>query len=315
MKISSIPPLHLTYCLNVHPGETWAAALDSIKTYALAVRDMMAPDQAFGLGMRLGIEALDELAQPDTLAAFKKFLAAENLYVFTMNGFPYGTFHGTRVKENVYAPDWRTQERARYTCRLADVLSELLPDGESGSISTVPGSYKKWIRNDSDVEDMVRRLVECVSYLVELERRTNREIHLGLEPEPDCYIETTEEAVCFFTGELLPRGVPRLAELLGCAEPEAERLLRRHLGVCLDTCHVAVQFEDLVEAVDQLAAAGIRLSKVQLSAAMETETLPNELAQLGLFREPVYLHQTRALDKDGAVLRWPDLDEALIALA
>ena len=54
------------------------------------------------------------------------------LYVFTINGFPYGTFHGTRVKEEVYLPDWRDEERLRYTDELADLLAKLLPDGVGG---------------------------------------------------------------------------------------------------------------------------------------------------------------------------------------
>ena len=29
-----------------------------------------------------------------------------SFYVFTINAFPYGPFHGTRVKEDVYQPDW-----------------------------------------------------------------------------------------------------------------------------------------------------------------------------------------------------------------
>jgi sugar phosphate isomerase/epimerase len=314
MKISSKPPVHLTYCLNVHPGETWDAAFRSIRDYTLAVRDRVATDQPFGLGLRLGIEMLDDLERPGVLDAFTSFLAAENLYVFTVNGFPYGTFHGERVKEKVYAPDWRTPERRAYTCRIADVLAELLPAGESGSISTVPGSYKRWIRNDADVEDMVRGLVGAVQHLVELEQRTGREIHLGLEPEPDCYVETTGEAVAFFKEHLLGDGVPVLADGLRCSTGEAERLLRRHLGVCLDTCHVAVQFEDLTAAVRQLKSEGIRLSKVQLSAALETDGAAPGLAQLGRFREPVYLHQTRALAGDGSLSAWPDLDEALAEL-
>ena len=40
-------------------------------------------------------------------------------YVFTLNGFPYGAFHATRVKEHVYLPDWRDRRRLRRDARTA----------------------------------------------------------------------------------------------------------------------------------------------------------------------------------------------------
>ena len=43
------------------------------------------------------------------------------LYVFTINGFPYGPFHGQPVKAAVYRPDWREAERGRYTADLAEL--------------------------------------------------------------------------------------------------------------------------------------------------------------------------------------------------
>ena len=99
----------------------------------------------FGVGLRLSARAAAELSAPAVLAEFRRLSSRSNrMYVFTINGFPYGTFHGTRVKEEVYLPDWRDPERLRYTNLLADLLAELLPDdpGIEGSVSTVPGAYK-----------------------------------------------------------------------------------------------------------------------------------------------------------------------------
>ena len=61
--------------------------------------------------------------------------------MFTINGFPHGTFHGQPVKADVHAPDWRSEERVAYTLRLAEILAALLPDGVDGTISTSPLSY------------------------------------------------------------------------------------------------------------------------------------------------------------------------------
>jgi len=275
------------------------------------VRDSVAPDTTFGLGLRLSNKAAKALSSVEKLQEFKDFLSENNLYVFTVNGFPYGRFHGTEVKENVYKPDWRTPERRDYTRTLADILSALLPENVEGSISTVPCSYKPWISTEDDVERMVRMLMDCVLHLVEIRERTGRLISIGLEPEPDCYIETTDEIIDFFNGPLKENGVRYLAEKTGCSHDDTFGMIRRHLGVCFDTCHAAVQFEKPVESLSRLRENGIRISKVQISSALRTVTAPPALEALEAFLDPVYLHQVRVLKPDGAKLSYPDLAEAI----
>lgn len=302
MLIQRNPNIHLTYCLNVHPGETWADNLHAIRTHALAVRDRVAPDRPFGLGLRLSAEAARTLADPAELESFRNLLREENLYVFTINGFPYGRFHGARVKEQVYQPDWRDPRRRGYTIQLADILAGLLPDGAAGSISTVPGSFKPLIRNDSDRQCMAHMLCAVAEHLAGIERETGRLIHIGLEPEPSCFIETTDEFISFYRDTLL-----------SCGE-SSEAVIRRHIGVCIDTCHVAVQFEDVRDVMDRYLADGVRISKIQISAALETANTADAREALRRFDEPVYLHQVRALRADGRLLGWTDLSEALADL-
>lgn len=285
---------HLTYCLNTHPGETWAENLAAIRTTVLAVRDLVSPGQSFGLGLRLSALAAAELHQPALLAEFKRFLERENLYVFTINGFPFGRFHGGAVKEKVYAPDWRSHERRDYTNQLADILAALLPDGCLGTISTVPGSWKPWIQSPDDVGAMAENLTACADHLARVREDRGREIVLTLEPEPGCYLETTEETVRFFAEDL----------------PAS----RRHLGVCFDTCHVALQFEDLAGSFRRYQAEDIRVPKIQISSALRTDGGPAALAALAPFAEPVYLHQTLARTSGGERLFWPDLGPALEGL-
>ena len=98
-----------------------------------------------GIGLRLSNQAARELAEPPTLLAFQKWLGQHGCYVFTINGFPYGRFHGGRVKEQVFAPDWSTRERLDYTNLLFDLLAQLVPAGVEGSVSTLPGSFKEFI--------------------------------------------------------------------------------------------------------------------------------------------------------------------------
>ncbi len=311
MKLQTDPPLHLTYCLNVHPGESWAENFAAIRNDARRVRDAVADGQAFGLGLRLSAQAADQLADRAAMAELQNFLAAENMYVFTVNGFPYGQFHDTAVKTNVYAPDWREASRRDYTIAIANVLAQLLPAGVTGSISTVPCSYKPWINTDADVRAMVEMLCDVVARLTELQRDTGREIVVALEPEPDCYIEKTDEVIAFFTGPLADIGRSYLADKLTVTEAEAGELIARHLGVCFDTSHLAVEFEDLTAALGLLAAAGVRVAKVHISAALQTSATAAARRQLAEFCDPVYLHQVKARSAAGQVTSYDDLPAAL----
>ena len=249
MILQHSPPLHLTYCLNIHPGESWAENFAAIREKALAVKQRVAPDQWFGIGLRIAHQAAEELtASADLRAEALDFFSSNHLYPFSINGFPYGRFHAGPVKEDVYAPDWRTPERLHYTLQLADLLAVWLPEQVDGSISTVPCSFKAWIQTPEDVLAMVENLTSTVAYLAAVHEDTGREIHLGLEPEPDCYLETTAETIAFFKNVLFTSGAIQLARLLKCYRSDAEALIRRHLGVCFDTCHVALQYEDLVKS-------------------------------------------------------------------
>ncbi len=311
MIVQHKPQLHLTYCQNTHPGETWSANFDAIKHYALAVKQRVCPDQWFGLGLRLGSQSAQDLMDPERRAEALDFFATNSLYPFTINGFPYGRFHQDRVKEQVYSPDWRTLERRDYTIQLADILASMLPEGIEGSISTLPGSFKPWITTQDERTGIANNLAACVAYLNALRDDTGRTIHLGLEPEPDCFLETTADAIAFFKDHLLTSGAAEVSRILGCTAEQSEEMIRRHLGICFDTCHVAMQFEDLHESMKSYEAAGIRISKIQISAALQCAASEQARDALTRFVEPVYLHQVKGMARSGARFAWYDLDEAL----
>jgi hypothetical protein len=310
MLIQHQPPVHLTYCLNVHPGEAWADQLAAVRAHAPVLRGRFAPDRRFGLGLRISAQAAEELAVPRAALYARDILSDHGLYAFTINGFPYGRFHGGRVKEDVYRPDWRTRERRDYTNRLADILAVLLPPGVEGSISTVPVAFKPWIESQEDLHRATRMLMDTVLHLDAVHSKTGKLIHLGLEPEPCCYLETTDEFIAFFDGALLEYGREYLQQHV--RQTDAEVLIRRHLGICLDTCHAALQYEDLEQNLDKLAGAGIRISKVQVSAALACDG--KDFEALKPFAEPVYLHQVKGRAADGRVRTWTDLPEAMMDL-
>ena len=316
VKLRDCPPLHLTYCLNVHPGERWEENFAAIRRKAMKVRDLVAPGRprapGFGLGLRLSREAAGELSDRVRLDEFRAFLKDNGLYVFTINGFPYGRFHGAAVKEGVYSPDWRTVERRDYTCRLADILVQLLPEGVTGSISTVPGSYKAWMKSAEDVRCVAEMLAETAAHLHHLFATTGRKVALALEPEPDCFIESIREAVDFLTGLAGQHAKKHLRRNVAAfSESQVREIWRQTVGVCLDTAHAAVEFEDPAECLLQLESAGVRVFKVQLSSALSVLATADSLAKLRQFCDPVYLHQVKARGADGAIVSYSDLPEAL----
>jgi sugar phosphate isomerase/epimerase len=303
----------LTYCTNIHPGETWPEVRAALLRHLPAIRREAAPGRPFGVGLRLAAAAAKDLQDPAKMTELQSLLAAEDCYVFTINGFPYGGFHAARVKENVYAPDWSTRERLAYTNLLAEILARLLPEGMAGSISTVPGTFGAWA--EGRVEAIAENLVRHAAQLAELERRTGRTIALALEPEPRCLLETIDETATFFETHLYGgRAVALMADLMGVSRGAAAEALRRHLGVCYDVCHAAVEFEDAKASIEQLQSKGIPIPKLQLSAALKIDRVDREAARhLGPFDEPVYLHQVVA--RNGAGLtRYTDLPQALADL-
>ncbi len=291
--------LHLAYCTNIHRGESWAQTFDSLQQYVLAVRRRVCADKPYAIGLRLGADAARELSDAATLLAFQRWLESENCYVFTVNGFPYGRFHGARVKEQVYAPDWTTRERLDYTNLLFDLLGEIVPAGVEGSVSTVPVSFKEFIRDESQVAAARANLWNCVEHIERVAKRTGKQFHLGLEPEPLCYIETTPETVKFF-------------EQLRADRPGDARL-DQFLGVNYDCCHLAVEFEEPHEALGRLRAAGIKISKLHLSNALAVQPTAEARDALRSFADDVYFHQVVERDANGAITRHRDLDVALAA--
>ncbi len=318
MKLEPHRNTHLTYCTNIHPGESWPEVRANLERYATAVKAAVAPERPFGIGLRLSAEAANQLADEEALAEFREFLDGNGLYVFTVNGFPYGRFHGSEIKEKVYLPDWRHEERLRYSNLLADLLAHLLPEtpGLYGSVSTVPGGFKPAISSPRAVGEIAATLIRHVAHLVELRRKTGRTIILALEPEPCCFLETIDETADFFEAYLFsPMACTQLAGLCGLAPADAETALRRHIGVCLDLCHAAVEFENPAECLSRLQKSGITIGKVQISAGLRVAPIGDRTVDLlRPFDDGVYLHQVVASGADG-LSRFTDLPAAFASQA
>lgn len=291
--------LDLAYCTNVHRGNSWRETFDSLEKYVLAVRQKVAPKDRFAIGLRLGADAAKELSNPEEILRLKKWLDAKDCYVFTINGFPYGNFHGQRVKEEVYRPDWASQERLSYTILLFEILEQLLEPGEEGSVSTLPGSFKEFHTDETAYSKILENLLHCSDQIDRIKGPKNLDLHLGLEPEPLGLFETTPETVSFF-GKLHEKSNGR-------------ETFSHNLGVNYDCCHLAVEFEKAEEGLNLLGKEGIRLSKLHLSSALRVKPTHQNLKALEGFVEEVYLHQV-VVGQNGRILkRHKDLDLALSA--
>ena len=313
---------HLTYCTNIHPGETWAAVFESLKTYLLPVKARVAPATPFAVGLRLSDVASRELEQGEQLAEFKAWLDENGLYVPIINGFPFGSFHGEVVKDDVHRPDWTTPERLAYTKRLARLLAALLPENLEGGISTSPLSYKHWLAGDAQqtaavLQASTRHLAELVEELVKLRHQTGRQIHLDIEPEPDGVLENSAEFINYYEQYLLPQVSEHLQTRLGLSPQAATQAVLDHVQLCYDVCHFALAYEEPAAVFAQLAARGIKVGRVQISAALKADlpAAPEErralLQQFEAFSESTYLHQVLVRNPDESITQYPDLPAAL----
>ncbi|MEL7245456.1 MAG: metabolite traffic protein EboE [Cyanobacteria bacterium J06573_2] len=322
MKIFSKKNFHLTYCTNIHPGEDWSQVFANLKQYIPSLKKKLSPHQPFGIGLRLADAASRELLLDKTLEEFKSWLNEHDLYVFTLNGFPYGGFHSQVVKDKVYAPDWSKQERLDYTLRLTKILAELIPDDMEGSISTVPLSYKPWFEGNhlsqaKVISSGTIHIAQIVAQMVRIRAATDKILHLNLEPEPDALLENADEVIKYFEKYLLPIGGTYLAKNLGIPQAAAEVLLLEHVRVCYDTCHFAVEYENPVSVFQKFTAAGIQIGKIQISAAIKAEIPQDKSERLLLkerlqpFAESTYLHQVIARQPNGKLEHYQDLGSAL----
>jgi sugar phosphate isomerase/epimerase len=301
MSLSQLP---LSYCTNVHAGRTVAEVEAGLDRYAVPIQARFGQPLAAGLWLAKSVVS-EMLSTPDGVTQFAVGLARRGLTCHTLNAFPYGDFHSERVKENVYLPDWTTDDRLQYTLQCAKVLAELLPDAGEGSISTLPLGFKMHPHPPDFLDQSAKKLIEAARSLEKIYQQTGKRIRLAVEPEPLCVLETTPEAIEFF-------------HLLNTHAQDAgvEEAVRDHIGLCYDICHQAVEFEDVAESIRELDGADIRINKVHISCALQLDKPATNVEgreALRRYAEPRYLHQTTARVGRGKVLRETDLTEDFIS--
>lgn len=311
---------HLTYCTNIHPGETWEEIFNNLKTYTLNIKKELSPSSPFGIGLRLSQKSASVLLENNNLLDFKNWLDNNKLYVFTMNGFPYGEFHNTVIKDQVHTPDWTTEDRVNYTHDLMKILAFLLPKKMEGSVSTSPLSYKYWFQNEADIESTTKKtceaLIKIVVQLIKIKKSTGKTLHLDLEPEPDGFLENTQEVLDFYSNYLLKDGASTIQNQLDCSADKAKAHVLNHIQVCYDVCHFALAYESPEFVITSFQNANIKIGKVQISAAIKckkSEGISIDIQQscLRQFDEPTYLHQSVVKLNNGKLVHFSDLNEGI----
>lgn len=306
---------HLSYATLVHPGDNWELMSNSLRTYLPRVKARVSPNEPFGLSLRLAAPSAETLVKDKTaMDGLKRFLAENDVYVYTANAFPYGQFKDTIVKEQVYEPDWRTEERTQYTINVADILAEVAPPTVNPSIQSAPLGFKPRVTGPDVVDSYTEHVLRVLAHLVGIRKRTGKNVSLALEPEPYCFLETTDETIDYFTKHLYAgKSIERLAKLADIPISDSIEALRRHLGIVFDIGHQSVGFEDIPVSLQKLVDAGIPILKLQEVAAMHMPNVTDATVEaLQKFAKTVYLSQT-SQKKDGKITKFLNLEDAFEA--
>ncbi|HMK71284.1 MAG TPA: metabolite traffic protein EboE [Xanthobacteraceae bacterium] len=306
---------HLTYSTLVHPADDWEQLYNSLVTYLPRVKARVAGNRPFGVCIRLSAKTAQTLVNSAAeREKLKKFLGDNDMYIYTANAFVYGHFKNEPVKEQVYEPDWRSEERTRYAINVADILADVCPPGSAPSIQTSPLGFKARVTGPDVVARYTDNVLRVVAHLIALEARSGRTVRLALEPEPFCFLETTEETIDYFSKHLYAgAAVERLARLAQMPIAEANAALRRHLGIVYDICHQAVEYENIAESLQKLVDAGVPIFKLQEAAALYVpEVTRPAVDALKRYAKTIYLTQT--LEKrNGKLTRFLNVDDAIAA--
>jgi len=309
---------HLSYCSNIHPGEKWAAHFSVLQSSIPEIKAAVSPEEKMGIGLRLANQASIDLSEKSNFDEFKNWLEANDCYVFTMNGFPYGGFHNVVVKDQVHAPDWTTPERTDYTIRSFELLAKLLPNNlTEGGISTSPLSYRFWWKTPETLEEATKiatkNIISVVEALIDLKDSTGKTLHLDIEPEPDGILENSDEYIAWYKNYLLPMGIEQLSSK-GFSSEKAIEAIKSHIQLCYDVCHFAVGFEAPQVVINKLVIEELKVGKIQISSALKVDFSSNaeeKLKVIAQYNEPTYLHQVVARRNDGSFVKFQDLTEAI----
>lgn len=287
---------HLTYCSNIFKEKTWKNLFCKLKIYITNLRKFF-KKKHIGLSLCLSNSLANEIKKTDNISNLKMWLKKNRLYISSINGFVYQTFHQKKIKENIYLPDWTSKKRLNFTQNLIDILKNIIKKNHDGSISTLPISYKSWTKDNHKhyvLYKTSKHLSELLILLINIKKQIKNIIHLDIEPEPQCMIETYKETHTFFEQWLLP-----ICKKYLIPRYKKQKLITHiytHIKICYDICHFSVNFENHKEILNSIQKSKIKIGKIQISSALKINLNNNnkksQLKTLLTLQSSPFLHQT-----------------------
>jgi sugar phosphate isomerase/epimerase len=292
----------LGYSTNCYSGDSIKELLDNLRCETAKIISIRGSNKpSLGLSLRIGIEQATELSShPELVEELRDTLDAVGVRVLGANAFPISAPVNGVYKDNIYRPDWRSQQRCDTTIQIAKAICELVPVGQQAVLSTMTGTYRPWFNNIPELKcaekESAEMLIKCARELEKVSEESGRDLVLALEPEPFTTAETIEETLKYFNDDLAEGG----------------EVVRRRIGINVDLCHYAVMHEDALDAIRRFRASEIRVAGVHVSSALSVPDPVGDIEALRSFDENVYLHQVFARSAENEELcSWPDLGQFL----
>ncbi len=301
----------LTYCSNIFKEKFFFDLLLKLEIYTKELK-IKFKKKYIGIGLCLSNKLVNEILNENKLNYFKIWLKKNNLYVSSINGFVYKTFHKKKIKSNIYYPDWTNKNRVFYTKKIITMLLKLNVNINDYSISTMPISFKKWILNKNKKYIYFKsslNIINILKYLMYVYKKYKKKIHLDIEPEPACLIESFNDFLFFFNNWLKPTFKINISDKIFFISFSH---LYRHINLCYDICHFSVNFEDHNNIINTLKNNKIRIGKIQVSAALEFFSskinITAILKSLNFLKKSQFLHQnTLFLEKNKRIFKYIDI--------
>ena len=226
-------------------------------------------EQKFGVCLRTSAPSAELRRRPAKRADLKQFFADNDLYLYTANAFVYGVFKKQVIKEDVYEPDWQTPERREYTKQVPTCSPSWRPRASTRRSRARRSASSRRSPATTSSRPTPANVIDVVAHLVELKKKTGKTVTLGLEPEPRCYLETTDETIAYFKNHLFSgETAERLAKRTGLNEADAAQAMRDYTGVVFDIGHQSVGYEDIPASLQKLVDNGVQIVKLQEAASM-----------------------------------------------
>ncbi|HFL8819312.1 MAG TPA: metabolite traffic protein EboE [Candidatus Azoamicus sp. OHIO2] len=288
----------LTYCSNIFKEQDITKLLKILTDYVFFIRKHF-KCKYIGLGLCVSNTLINNVLNIHNLSYLRTWLIKYNLYISSINGFVYKSFHTKKIKEHIHYPDWTSSKRVDYTKKIIYFLSAALTKMTDVSISTSPLSFKTWIRRKNAKYIFFKSSVNILyvlQLLINMYKNKKHYIHLDIEPEPYCLLESVNDFLYFFIKWLIPNSKLYLHLL---DKKNKASYLRKYINLCYDICHFSVNYYNHIDIIKSIVLNKIKVGKIQVSSALEA-TITNDNYKI-IMKELLFLNKSKFLHQNTLV--------------